>query len=184
MSSNSEQKIPDQALPGTAPSYTLFDSRAVALATLFGTPAAGSSLMAINYRRLGQPSKGVIALVIGLAVTGLVILISWHLSQSLTFPIALVLLFAMQRIALALQGPAVREHVQRGGQLGSKWRAFGMGAAWFTVILLAVFTPVYASNNSTKEHASASTREREERRSPACARTPTSPWYWRCRRCR
>ncbi|MEO6829291.1 MAG: hypothetical protein ABI164_05735 [Acidobacteriaceae bacterium] len=40
MSSNSEQMTPGQVITGATPSYTLFDSGAVALATLFGTPAA------------------------------------------------------------------------------------------------------------------------------------------------
>ena len=150
MSSNSEQVIPEQALPGTTPSYTLFDSRAVALATFFGTPAAGSSLMAINYRRLGQAGKGTMAVILGIAATGLVILFTWNLPHSASFPIALALLFGMQRIAMWKQGPAIKEHVQRGGQLGSKWRAFGMGAAWFTAIFLAVFIPVYATSNNSR----------------------------------
>jgi len=150
MSLNAEQTTPEQAHSGATPPYTLFDSSAVALATLFGTPAAGSSLMAINYRRLGQAGKGAIALALGLAITGLVMLFTWHLSQALTLPIALVLLFGMQRIAMALQGPAVREHVQRGGPLGSRWRAFGLGAVWFAVIFLAVFLPVYVTGENSR----------------------------------
>lgn len=150
MSSNTEQTIPEQALPGTTPSYTLFDSRAVAVATLFGTPAAGSSLMALNYRRLGHAGKGAIALVLGLAITGLVILLMWNLPRSISFPVALALLFGMQRIAMRLQGPVVKEHVQHGGRLGSKWGALGLGAAWFAVIFLAVFIPAYASNNKPR----------------------------------
>jgi hypothetical protein len=150
MSLNTEQTIPEQAPTGTTPPYTLFDSRAVALATFFGTPAAGSSLMALNYRRLGQSGKAVIALVLGIAVTGLVILFTWNLPHSVTFPVALALLFGMQRIALWLQGPAVKEHVQLNGRLGSKWRAFGMGATWFAAIVLAIFIPVYANNNNPR----------------------------------
>jgi hypothetical protein len=150
MSLNAEQTIPGQPLSGATPSYTLFDSGAVAMATLFGTPAAGSSLMAINYRRLGQSGKAATALTLGIAVTGLVILISWNLPRSASFPIAIALLIGMQRIAMWLQGPAVKEHVQLGGRLGSKWRAFGMGVAWFAGIVLAVFIPVYASNNKPR----------------------------------
>lgn len=168
MSTNAEQTIPEQALTGTTPSYTLFDSGAVALATLFGTPVAGSSLMALNYRRLGQAGKGAIALALGCAVTGLVIVLTRHLPQSVSFPIALALLFGMQRSALALQGPAVKEHLQRGGHLGSKWGAFGLGlaflAALFAVIFHANYKPsvtigskdqVYYSGSATKADAQA-----------------------------
>ena len=168
MSLNAEQTIPEQATSGMTPPSTLFDSGAVALATLFGTPAAGSSLMALNYRRLGQPGKGALALALGFAVTGLVILFAWHLPSSVSFPIGLALLFGMQRIARALQGPAVKEHVQRGGRLGSKWGAFGLGivfcAALFAVIFYANYKPsvtigskddVYYSGSATKADAQA-----------------------------
>jgi hypothetical protein len=143
MSTNAMQMIPEQTLSGTTPSYTLFDSRAVGLATLFGTPAAGSSLMALNYRRLGQTSKGVLALALGFAITGLVILFAWHLPQGASFPIGLVLLIAMQRTAQWLQGPAVKEHVQRGGPLGSKWGAFGLGLVFLTVLSAVIYLAIH-----------------------------------------
>lgn len=139
--------IAEQSLQVQAPAYTLFDANAVGLATIFGTPVAGSSLMALNYRRLGQTGKAVTTLVIGIAVTGLVILLGWNLPRSVSSPIALVLFFAMTRIARSLQGPAVMDHVQRGGRLGSKWTAFGLGAAMCAVIFLSVFIPAYVADH-------------------------------------
>jgi hypothetical protein len=62
-------------LQTSTPAYTLFDANAVALATFFGSPVAGTSLMALNYRRLGQARKAVIALILGILATGLLVVL-------------------------------------------------------------------------------------------------------------
>jgi hypothetical protein len=67
--SSSEAFLPSVAvegLPGPPPGYTLFDVNAVTLATFFGSPVAGTSLMALNYRRLGQARRAMIALLVGM----------------------------------------------------------------------------------------------------------------------
>jgi hypothetical protein len=139
--------IAEQSLQVSTPAYTLFDADAVGLATIFGTPVAGSSLMALNYRQLGQTRKAVTTLLVGIAFTGLAILLGWNLPRSVSSAIALVLLFAMTRIARSLQGPAVMDHLQRGGRLGSKWTAFGLGAAICAVIFMSAFIPAYVAHH-------------------------------------
>ncbi len=119
-----------------APKYTLFDSNAVALATLFGTPAAGGSLMALNYRRLGQAPKGAMTLMVTIAVAALAILITWNLPRGVTTILGIGLLLGTQWSARLLQGQAVKDHTDRGGRLGSKGRAFGFGLAIFCAILI------------------------------------------------
>jgi hypothetical protein len=133
---------------GPTPPFTLFDSNSVGLATLMGGPVAGSFLMALNYRRLGRVSKAVVALVIGVIVTGLAILIGWNLPASAKFPMALALLFATQRLARYLQGPAIQEHLQHGGRLASRWTAFGSGVAFMAVIFGVAFLSVYKSGGA------------------------------------
>ena len=156
---------------GPAPTYTLFDAGAVVIATFFGTPVVGCSLMALNYRRLGQGDKAAMTLIVGIAVTGLAILLGWQLPQSVSYLVALALLIGMRVSAQRLQGAAVKDHVQRGGPLGSKWLAFGWGAAFcvvlFGVIFAVVYKPsdpgvmigskdeVYYSGSATKEDAQA-----------------------------
>lgn len=137
--------IAQGAVQSTTPTYTLFDANAVALATFFGTPVAGASLMALNYRRLGKGGKSIAAILIGLAVSAVVVLLAWNLPRSATTPIALILLIAIQRIARSLQGAAVKEHAERGGQPGSKWAAFGCGAAMLAAIVTVVFVAVSVS---------------------------------------
>jgi len=144
----------DETQPEQTPSYTLFDANAVALATFFGSPVAGASLMALNDRRLGHARRAVITLVLAVAATALVILLGWNIPQGFSVPIAIGLVIGMQRTAVSVQGAAVEDHLQRGGRLGSKWPAFGMGMAFlvgiFAVIFLAVFIPTYIAGESPK----------------------------------
>ena len=133
-------------LQGPAPAYTLFDANAVSTATFFGTPVMGAYLMAANYRRLGQAGHAAKTLILGIAVTGLVILLGWNLPQPADLPIALALVFAMRWSAQKLQGAAVLDHVQHGGRLGSKWTAFWLGTAFLVVLFAVIFVAVYIAN--------------------------------------
>ncbi|HEY1903316.1 MAG TPA: hypothetical protein VGG56_12835 [Terracidiphilus sp.] len=137
-----------------APAFTLFDANAVALATFLGTPAAGATLMAVNDRRLGHGGRGSAAVIAGIVVTALAILVGWKMPQGSAAPIALCLLFAMKWAAQSTQGAAVKEHVQQGGLLASKWSAFWIAIVYlgviFSLVFLIVFIPTYRANNGPK----------------------------------
>jgi hypothetical protein len=130
------------------PRFKLFDSNSVGLATFVGGPVAGSFLMALNYRRLGLKGKATSALIIGAIVTALAILIGWNLPSSVNFPLALALLFATQRIARFLQGPAIQQHAQQGGSLASRWTAFASGLSFMAVLLTVAFMTMYKSGGA------------------------------------
>lgn len=136
------------------PAFTLFDANSVSLATFFGTPAAGASLMALNDRRLGRAGRAATTLVLGVAVTALVILLGWNMPQGFSAPIAIVLVIAMRYFAQSQQGAAIKDHLQRGGLLGSRWSAFWVGLAFlvaiFAGVFLAVFVPTYMANKGPK----------------------------------
>jgi hypothetical protein len=151
--------IPDQfpqasIPPPPPPAFTLFDANAVTLATFFGTPAAGATLMAVNDRRLGRAGRGVTTFIVAVAVTALVVFLGWNIPQGFSAVVAIVLVIAMQRIAISMQGAAVKDHAQRGGRLGSKWAAFGVGMAYlaaiFAVVFVAVFIPAYKVDHGPK----------------------------------
>ncbi len=138
-----------QAIQTATPDYSLYDSGAVALASLFGTPVAGASLMALNYRRLGKTGMAIATLLAGAAVTLIVIALSWNLPRSAVSPIALVLLIAVRQVARVAQGHTLNEHVEKGGRLGSKGLAFGLGLVFFTVIVALVFAFASISDQAT-----------------------------------
>ena len=140
---------PQVTAPTFVPAYTLFDSGAVAIGTFFGTPVVGTVLMAVNYRRLGQGGKAVMAVVVGVVITGLAMLLGWKLPQSVSYLVGLALLIGMRQSAQQLQGATVAEHVLRGGRLGSKWLAFGLGAAFCVVLFGAIFAAVSMNNGTS-----------------------------------
>src|ERR1035438_7729516 len=105
----------EESHPEPTPAYTLFDANAVSLATFFGTPVAGASLMALNDRRLGRAGRAVTTLVLAVAVTALVVLLGWNIPQGFSAPIAIALVFAMRYIALPQQGDIPHGEDQRNG---------------------------------------------------------------------
>lgn len=117
----------------TPPAYKLHDAASVGLATFLGGPLAGTILMASNYRKLGQGSKGFLALLVGAAASAGEIYIG--LTSTKNPWIATLLLFAVTWFAAyELQGNAIKTHVAWGGRLASKWGA--VGTAIVTALIL------------------------------------------------
>jgi hypothetical protein len=123
------------AVPEPVPTYNLFDSTSVAIATLLGSPIAGTGLMALNYRRLGKKNAAITTLAIGIAATGVAIAFGNRVPPYATTAVAVGLLAATLSTARSLQGETVKQHVLRGGQLGSRWAAAGLGLILLVVII-------------------------------------------------
>jgi hypothetical protein len=125
-----------------APEDRLFSPRAVAIATLVGTPAAGSALMVVNYRRMGRVGRGVAVGLAGLAVTATAIWIGMVSARVADWLMALALVVGMRLTAEGLQGKAVERHLREGGRREPVWLALGIGVLflvgiWGMVVLLA-----------------------------------------------
>jgi hypothetical protein len=143
--------------PGTitrGPEYRLFDAGAVGLAALVCI-LAGTIVMAVNYVRLGKTGRGVLAVILGLIATTLQILIklNWKTSSGSlgrleydAFQILLLtcLWICIWQIAKEVQGKAVEEHIARGGRLGARSTAFGVGIATLASLLVVIGAVVYA----------------------------------------
>jgi hypothetical protein len=104
----------------------------------------------MNYRLLGKMGAAALTWMAGLAVTALSLLIESATPKIVAWPIALGLFFATRAAAVSLQGKTVEHHVSEGGSLASKWAAFGISMAYLCVIFLAVFMPLYASENGPR----------------------------------
>ena len=133
-----------------APAYKLFDAPSVALATFFGTPVAGATLMFVNDRRMNRTTGSSLILLGCLLLTAVEMLISWKIPPAGSTVIGLILIFAMRWVATTFQGKALSEHLARGGQLASKWSAAGVGAIYFVVILAIVFAIVFTQTKATQ----------------------------------
>lgn len=121
------------------PEYGLFSAWAVALATLFGTPAAGTALMAVNYQRLGKTGFALGTMLAGLAVSAAALVVGYELSGADAWTLAVGLWMMTWVVAVALQGRIVARHVRLGGRLVSGWLGMCVGLAFLGLIFLAVF---------------------------------------------
>jgi hypothetical protein len=138
------------SLSQSAPPYRLYDSTSVTIATLLGSPVAGTGLIALNYRRLGKPGSAALAFATGVAVTALGIAVGSLIPSYASSAIAIGLLVATMNAAKSLQGTTIREHVQKGGKLGSRWAASGLGLACLVIVFGAAVVFVLASQSASK----------------------------------
>jgi hypothetical protein len=137
-------------LDPAAPAYKLFDPTAVSLATFFGTPVAGATLMFVNDRRMHRTTGSSIILLGSIVVTGAIILLAWNIPQAVSSVFAILLVIAMRYVAAAFQGKAIAEHVARGGKLASKWAAFGVGVIFLVVIFLVAFVVIFRQTKASE----------------------------------
>jgi len=128
----------------------LYDYRAVGVATFFGSPMAGSLLMALNYRRLGRPTAATVAVVAGVVVTALIVLLAFGDDATWVRAVPIALFLGTMYTAKALQEAAVQQHVMRGGQLASRWGAFGIGLANLALMVSIIGGIVYIQNISKR----------------------------------
>jgi hypothetical protein len=126
--------IPVSPTPGlpagvtVIPMYPMYSPGEITAATFFGGPIGGAWLLAINYRRLGEPRKARATIAIGVlalaALGGLGLLIESHTSS-----LGLASVVAMSVLARSLQSAAYERHIALGGPRASVWRAIGIGVA-------------------------------------------------------
>jgi hypothetical protein len=136
------------------PEYRLFDAAAVGIAAFICCPLAGSILIAVNYFRLREFGKGILAVVLGLIITTFNVLLrfNWNTPPGsldrLEYDAFEILLFIVAwvctwKVAKEEQGYAVEKHTARGGQLGSRGTAFGIGIATLAALIVASGAVVY-----------------------------------------
>ena len=121
------------------PTYKLYSTRSVVIATFFGTPLAGGYLMAKNYQRLGNRSYARLALF----YTMLIVIASYFLgfvlpesvpSMTVTLPVVIMIGQAMKK----LQGKSLEQHLQSHGKFESCWKAWGISLLIMAVVLLII----------------------------------------------
>ena len=139
------------------PPYRLYDTTSIGIAAFWGSPIAGTALMAINYRRLGQQKRATWTLVTGLVGTATVIAIAVALLPQIPSyiqGILPVILFVMTyQAGKALQGPIIQRHVAQGGELSSRWGAFGLSVVLTVAMLAVIYGGFYAYYLGVAAHA-------------------------------
>lgn len=115
--------------------HPMYSAGQVTLATFLGGPLGGGWLMAVNYKRLGEPAKMRAAIGLSVLAMAAVIAIGFALGNHAAWGLALVPIVVMRALAEALQGDAYRRHVAAGGSRGSSWRAAGLGGVSLVIYL-------------------------------------------------
>ena len=158
--------------PAAVPAYRLFDATSVFIASLLGSPVAGATLMALNYRRMGNAQRAIFAVVIGIVATVLASVLGYFVPSSASIAVGIGVALGTKSAAQYLQGADVNQHEVRGGQLSSRWAAGGVGLAFLAVlcgvIVVAALGPwadhkvlvgsrdeVYYTGSATKQDAQA-----------------------------
>jgi hypothetical protein len=136
--------------PQAVPTYKLFDSTSVGIATLLGSALAGATLMAINYRRLGKATEAVIAMIIAAAAMAIVIGVGSWVPATASSAVAILLVVLTRSIANQVQGAAIERHVNEGGELASRWKAAGVGLVWLALIFGGIVLFVCLQQSTSK----------------------------------
>ena len=129
----SSAPLPPQTSP---PTYRLYTPGQVLLATLLGSPFAGSLLIAADYSRRGNRNAAWTAAITGaLGTVALVALASLIPGSS---PAAMAGAFGTYYAAKQLLPPMLLAHERAGGRKASNWAAAGIGAACMAAILVPI----------------------------------------------
>jgi len=128
------------AIAGALPATTarLYEPGQALLAAVIGSPIAGGWLLAQNFRRLGEPSRGTRALAVAVLVTLLMFGFGAAGAQEngVRF-FGMLLALSCYQYARTAQGRRVARHLAAGGRTESWWRALGVGVAVLVALVVA-----------------------------------------------
>jgi hypothetical protein len=144
---------PPADFPGAPPapqSYELYSPGQVLLAGFLGTPVAACTLLFLNHRRQGRASRGTWFLIVGIAMTLMLVLGAWALPDSFGRFFPLATLLAIWQLS-RLDQPLFDAHLAAGGRKASTWKAVGLSVlttiAFLAVVIPAVIAPELLANN-------------------------------------
>jgi hypothetical protein len=121
--------------PAPAPAYRLYSPGQIAVATFLGSALSGAVLYALNLGRLRERRNALLVLAAGVAITALILAISFAVDLPHAAGYALNAgLWAAVRTRMTASFEA---HVAAGGKRSSNWAVFGIMAGTLFLILVA-----------------------------------------------
>ncbi len=125
------------------PQLKIYKENAVLPAAFFGGPLAAGYIIAENFKLLGEKQKvkttWVITILVTIVIFGATIFILNDKVPNYLIP--LIYTLAAQQIVRRIQGDAIKQHIEMGGQLFSNWRAFLVGLIGL-LITIVVFVGI------------------------------------------
>lgn len=134
------------------PKQKFYSQPAILIATFFGGPLAAGYLVKKNYDALGQPDYAKKSLIIGILVTILIMAILFAIPEDILDKIpsaiipgiyTLIIYFIVEK----LQGKQLKEHKENDGAFHSTWKAVGIGAICFVILIGVIFGYAYLSDS-------------------------------------
>jgi hypothetical protein len=133
------------------PEYKLYKDRAIYIGTFLGGPLVAGYLAAENFRRIGQPDKvrttWVVAIIATLVIFGIVFYIP-GVQKIPNYIIPLIYTGIAQFLVQRYQGYAIKEHIEKGGQMYSAWRAVWIGLIGTLILVALVYIFILATDRS------------------------------------
>jgi len=110
----------------------LYSISSIDIATFFGSWLAGSILISRNFTRLGNHDSGRNAILLGIASSVALVLVTLSIvvpegaERALRHRIQAAQVAVIHLIVKRVQGAALTSHAAGGGEFFSRWRAFGV----------------------------------------------------------
>ena len=126
------------------PEYKLYKDRTIAIGTFLGGPLVAGYLVAENFKHLGEADKVRTAWVVAIMATVAILGAVFYIPGAQKIPhyiIPLLYTGIAQFLVQQYQGNAIKEHIAKGGQMYSVWRAvwIGLVGAVILVALVVIF---------------------------------------------
>ena len=131
---------PAAPVADAAGSRTLYSPRQIYVASFVGSPVAAAWFINRNFLALGNESRALRTLGLGLAATIAVVVVGFYLPNhfpSLLIPLAYS--FAVYQYALFLFKGAYDKHLTEGGRKGSWWVVIGVSLLAVLILFGVVF---------------------------------------------
>ncbi len=114
------------------------------IATYLGGPIAGFYLMSANFKNLHNTKSAKKTLYIGIVssivlFTGVLFVPGVIIDAVPHFLIPLIYTVVITVYAQGIHGEIIKEHLNKGGEIYSGWKVFGMGISFLAVSLIYVF---------------------------------------------
>lgn len=133
------------------PDFKLYKERAVYVGTFLGGPLVAGYLIAENFKQLGQQAKvkttWLIAIIATIVIFGGVFLIP-GIEKVPRYLIPLLYSVITQAIVQKYQGADIKNHIDKGGQTYSVWRAVWIGLVGLVVLLAIIYIIVLLTDNA------------------------------------
>ncbi len=130
----------------------LYSQRAISIATFFGSPLAAAYLIKKNYEALNEDEKARKAFLVGIFSTMALFALIFSIPEAIIDRIPNMVIPAIYTGIIyswveRYQGKAIKEHLEKGGEFHSGWKATGVGLICLVVIIIGILFSAYLSGD-------------------------------------